>query len=453
MSLFPIDRLLRRLITHGRLTVVDVDGRGKTFGRSGGGPEVTIKLHDQKFVRRMMLRPGLAVGEGYMDGSYTVEEGTLRGFLEIVVRSSAGREPKGPVGALLRMTAPLRRNDRSRAARNVRHHYDIDHRLYERFLDKDMQYSCAYWREGVTSLDEAQRDKREHIAAKLRLEPGMKVLDIGSGWGGMALHLARNYGVLVTGVTLSVDQYQTSIRRAQEAGLSDRVTFKLQDYRQEPGTFDRIVSVGMFEHVGPRNFSEYFRHVDRLLKPDGVALIHTIGRMGPPAPNNAWMNKYIFPGSYIPSLSQLAPVLEKHKLWLTDLEMLRLHYAKTLDAWDERFQARRAEIAAMFDERFCRMWEFYLQLCETAFRERTLVVFQMQIAKHIGALPITRDYMYPAAAAVVDQQPVAAAEPAARKRQPRRMPHPAAEMPAELAEVTQPAPKRRTRRRTQPTTH
>ncbi|MGD9739023.1 MAG: class I SAM-dependent methyltransferase, partial [Bauldia sp.] len=434
----------------------DVDGRSETFGRSDGGPSATIKLHDPKFVRRMTLRPGLAIGEGYMEGAYTIEDGTLRDFLEIAVKSSAGKEPKGPVGAFLRLAAPLRRNDGTRAARNVQHHYDIDHRLYERFLDTDMQYSCAYWREGVTSLEQAQTDKKEHIARKLMLKPGMKVLDIGSGWGGMALHLAKNYGVSVTGVTLSVDQYQTSIRRAQEAGLSDRVTFKLQDYRHEPATYDRIVSVGMFEHVGPRNFAEYFRHIDRLLKPDGVALIHTIGRMGPPAPNNAWMNKYIFPGSYIPSLSQLAPVIEEQKLWMTDFEMLRIHYAKTLAAWDERFQAQRAEIAGLFDERFCRMWEFYLQLCETAFRHRTLTVFQMQIAKEIGTVPITRDYMYAAAETAAAERPVAAIEPVGAKpkqRAARRAPQPAVEMPAEIAEASKPAPKRTTRRRSQPTTH
>ena len=287
-----------------------------------------------------------------------------------------------------------RRNDGVRASRNVQHHYDIDHRLYELFLDEDMQYSCAYWREGVTSLDQAQRDKKRHIAKKLLLEPGMEVLDIGCGWGGLALTLARDYGVRVTGVTLSNDQYQTSLKRAQEAGLSDRVTFKLLDYRNEPGSYDRIVSVGMFEHVGRRSYGEFFAQIDRLLKPDGVALLHTIGRMVAPTPINAWMEKYIFPGAYLPSLSQLTPHLEQRGLWLTDFEMLRLHYAKTLKAWDDRFQARRQEIAEMFDERFCRMWEFYLQLCEVAFRRRTLVVFQLQLAKQFGALPATREYIY-----------------------------------------------------------
>lgn len=392
MSLFPLNRLLRRVITHGRLTIVDTDGSPEVFG--SGEPAATIRIVDKGVIRRLVLRPGLALGEGYMDGSFTIEDGSLRDLLEILVESSAAHEPKGAIGHLLKWTSVLRRNDGGRAARNVQHHYDIDHRLYELFLDEDMQYSCAYWRKGVTSLETAQRDKKDHIARKLLLEPGMRVLDIGSGWGGLALHLAREYGVEVTGVTLSVDQYQTSLRRAQEAHLADRVTFKLQDYRHEPGSYDRIVSVGMFEHVGRRNFAEYFEHIDRLLKPDGVALIHTIGRMATPGPINAWMLKYIFPGAYLPSLSHLVPLIEKRGLWLTDFEMLRLHYAKTLEAWDQRFQARREEIAAMFDERFCRMWEFYLQLCETAFRHRTLVVFQTQLAKRIGTVPITRDYIY-----------------------------------------------------------
>jgi cyclopropane-fatty-acyl-phospholipid synthase len=234
------------------------------------------------------------------------------------------------------------------------------------------------------------------------------VLDIGSGWGGLALTLARDHGVRVTGVTLSVDQYQTSLRRAQEAGLSDRVTFKLLDYRDEPGSFDRIVSVGMFEHVGLRNYGEFFDHIDRLLKPEGIALLHTIGRMAPPAPINAWMEKYIFPGAYLPSLSQLAPLMEQRGLWLADYEMLRIHYAKTLAAWNERFQMRRGEFAQMFDERFCRMWEFYLQLCEIAFLHRTMVVFQLQMTKQIDALPITRDYIYADEANAAKRAPVAA---------------------------------------------
>lgn len=396
MSLFPLDKFLGRLVTHGELTVIGADGERQTFGRPGTGPAATLRITDPTLIRRFLRRPNLVVGEGYMDGSWVVEEGTLRDAFEIIVASTNGREPGAFGTSLIKLGSLFQRNDGARAERNVQHHYDIDHSLYELFLDEDMQYSCAYWQDGVTSLEQAQRDKKDHIARKLLLEPGMKVLDIGCGWGGMALHLARHYGVEVTGVTLSRDQYETSVKRAESEGLGDRVTFKLLDYRSETETFDRVVSVGMFEHVGRRNYGEFFRHLDRLLKPDGVALIHTIGRQAPPAPINAWMRKYIFPGAYLPSLSQLAPILENRDLWLTDFEMLRMHYAMTLAAWDERFQARRAEIAERFDERFCRMWEFYLQLCETAFKHRSLVVFQMQIAKRNDTVPITRDYMYPA---------------------------------------------------------
>jgi cyclopropane-fatty-acyl-phospholipid synthase len=257
-----------------------------------------------------------------------------------------------------------------------------------------MQYSCAYWRDGVTSLEQAQYDKKQHLAGKLLLEPGMTVLDIGCGWGGLALHLAREYGVRVTGVTLSTDQHETAVRRAAEAGLADRVTFKLQDYRLEPETYDRIVSVGMFEHVGKAHYNEFFDHIVRLLKPQGVAVLHTIARMAPPGPVNAWTRKYIFPGGYLPSLSELAPLLENRRLWLTDFETLRIHYAKTLHEWDRRFQAARAEIARKMDERFCRMWEFYLQSAERGFYHSALAVFQLQIAKDLQAVPLTRDYLY-----------------------------------------------------------
>jgi cyclopropane-fatty-acyl-phospholipid synthase len=428
MSLFPLDRLLDRLITHGQLTIIGAKGERRTFGKAGTGPAATVRLNDPSFVRRVMMRPTLVIGEGYMDGSYAIEEGTLRDFLEIVVVSSDRREPSGFVGNVLsKSLGMVRRNDGERASRNVRHHYDIDHRLYEMFLDEDMQYSCAYWRDGVTSLEQAQRDKKEHIAKKLLLEPGMKVLDIGSGWGGLALTLARDYSITVTGVTLSTDQFETSQKRAREAGLADRVTFKLQDYRDETEAYDRIVSVGMFEHVGRRNFAEFFDHLNRLLKPDGVALLHTIGRMATPSGINAWMLKYIFPGAYLPSLSQLTPLVEERDMWLTDLELLRVHYSKTLAAWHERFQERRAEVAAMHDERFCRMWEFYLVLNEVAFFYRTLVVFQLQLTKQIGAVPLTRDYIYSEAAEAKQPEPlrVAAGSDAAAKAKPRRKKVPA----------------------------
>jgi cyclopropane-fatty-acyl-phospholipid synthase len=395
MSLFPYEKLVNKLIKHGELTVITHDGKRQIFGTAQAGPSVTLRIHDPCFVRRLVRRPGLMLGEGYMDEAYTLEHGTLHDFLEIVLISAARRKPAGFVSDAIARTASLiRRNDGDRASRNIRHHYDIDHRLYELFLDQDLQYSCAYWWDGVTSLEEAQRDKKDHIARKLLLEPGMNVLDIGCGWGGLAITLARDYGANVTGVTLSTDQFETASRRVQEQGLGDRVSIKLQDYREEKGTYDRIVSVGMFEHVGPRNFGEFYDRLDGLLAPDGVALVHTIGRMASPEPINPWMRKYIFPGAYLPSLSQLMPLLEKRGLWLGDLEMLRVHYAKTLEAWDQRFQARRSDVESLFDARFCRMWEFYLQLNALAFRHRSLVVFQLQLSKRIDAVPLTRDYLY-----------------------------------------------------------
>ena len=397
MPLF--DRFISRLITHGEITLIGDAGRRRTFGVAGSGPSVAVRIHDRHFIRRLLRHPGLAIGEGYMDGAYSIESGTLRDFLEVLVVSTEGRDPGGSVGAaLFRIANMIGRNDKKTASRNVQHHYDIGHQLYEMFLDKDLQYSCGYWRDGVESLDQAQIDKKHHIAAKLLLEPGMRVLDIGSGWGGLAITLAADYGAHVTGVTLSRDQYEISVRRAEDEGLDNRVTFKLLDYREEVGSYDRIVSVGMFEHVGRRSFGEFFEHLRRLLKPDGVALLHTISWTTGPRSINAWMKKYIFPGACLPSLSQLVPLVEGQRMWLTDLEVMRIHYSKTLAAWDERFQARQSEVAQMFDERFCRMWEFYLQLNEIAFKHGDVAVMQLQLAKRIDTVPISREYLYDDAA-------------------------------------------------------
>ena len=277
------------------------------------------------------------------------------------------------------------------------------------FLDSDMQYSCAYFRDESDSLDQAQVNKKHHLAQKLLLEPGMRVLDIGSGWGGLAIELARNYGVEVTGVTLSRDQYEVSTKRAEAAGVADRVEFKLLDYRLAKGPYDRIVSVGMFEHVGKPHYVTFFDHVYDLLRDDGVALLHTIARMAPPAPINPWIRRYIFPGGYLPSLSQLAPILERRGLILADFENWRLHYAKTLRHWSDRLAARRAEVEEMLDERFYRMWQFYLNACESVFRHQDLAVYQMQLAKKIDAVPLTRDYIY------------AIVPPRIGEAQPRRM--------------------------------
>jgi cyclopropane-fatty-acyl-phospholipid synthase len=285
-------------------------------------------------------------------------------------------------------------NSLARARANVAHHYDLDSRLYDLFLDGDRQYSCAYFTAPGESLETAQRNKRRHIAAKLLLDrPQLRVLDIGSGWGGLGLYLAEESGADVTGVTLSTEQHAMSNARAEKAGLAGRVKFRLEDYRLATGPYDRIVSVGMFEHVGRRNWGEFFDKVRDLLAPDGVALLHTIGYWDTPGPINPFIRKYIFPGADLPSLGELTARAGAAGLIVTDVEVLRIHYAETLRLWRERFMARRAEAAAIYDERFCRMWEFYLALCEAGFRYRSTVIFQVQLAKRLDAVPLTRDYM------------------------------------------------------------
>ncbi|MFO1185023.1 MAG: cyclopropane-fatty-acyl-phospholipid synthase family protein [Bauldia sp.] len=421
MSLFPLDRILSRFVCHGQLTLVDTDGSSTVFGRRGDTPSVTIRLLDPTFRWRLLYWPGVAFGEGYMDRRFAIEEGTLRELLEIVMISQTDLIAHSRLYPFWRRIETVLRTNPfltrlGKAERNVRHHYDIGHALYETFLDNDLQYSCALWSEGVSTLEEAQLEKKRLIARKLLLSPGMEVLDIGSGWGGLALYLAAEHRVRVTGVTLSKDQYETSLARAEAAGLSDRVTFKLLDYRLLGGEYDRIVSVGMFEHVGLPRYREFFAHLKRLLRSDGVALLHTIGKMQDPGPVNGWTTRYIFPGGYLPTLSEIAPATERNGLWLTDIEVLRLHYAKTLRAWDGRFQARRKEVAAMFDERFCRMWEFYLQAAEMSFRCQELCNFQIQIAKRIDAVPLTRDYLLPLPA----RSPARIAVGSVARRRPRK---------------------------------
>jgi len=280
-----------------------------------------------------------------------------------------------------------------RARRNVAHHYDLSDQLYELFLDRDRQYSCAYFRSPEDELETAQQNKKRHIAAKLLLQPGHKVLDIGSGWGGLALYLAAECGCEVTGLTLSEEQHKVSQGRAAAAGLADRVRFHLRDYREEEGQYDRIVSVGMFEHVGVVQYPTFFRKVNQLLTPDGVALLHSIGRMEGPGTTNPWLRKYIFPGGYSPALSEVVPAVERERLWITDIEILRLHYAETLCNWRGRFEENRERIRALYDERFCRMWELYLVGAELAFRRDRHLNFQMQLAKQVGTVPLTRDYI------------------------------------------------------------
>jgi cyclopropane-fatty-acyl-phospholipid synthase len=400
MSLFPLDKLLAKVVSYGDITVIDTDGTSRRFGTPGSGPSVAIRLHDDKVKWALALKPRIAIGEAYTDGRLTIEKGTLREFLDVLLISSDRAFPppasgRGKVNRMLRQVFHRRGiiNKIGRARDNVHHHYDIGQPLYELFLDRDLQYSCAYFRHEGMTLEEAQEAKKQHLAKKLLLKPGMRVLDIGCGWGGLALHLARNHNVHVTGVTLSDDQFAVATRRAREAGLANRIEIKLQDYRHEKAQYDRIISVGMFEHVGRPQFREYFGHVKRLLSDDGVAVIHSIGKNTPPEPINAWIARYIFPGSYLPTLSELTPIFEDMGLWLTDMENWRLHYAKTLHEWDARVQKNRATIAKMFDERFVRMWEFYLQSCEAGFRHQGLSVFQMQLAKKVDAVPLTRDYL------------------------------------------------------------
>ncbi len=392
-------QVLARIVSEGQLTIVDETGRLHQIKGAKAGPAVTMRVHDWWTGIRLALRPRLALGEAYMDGRLTVEQGDLYDLLDLLGRNMTAVDST----AMMRWSYTLQRwlrvleqyNPVGKAQKNVAHHYDLKGELYDFFLDPDRQYSCAYFKTGNESLEMAQADKKLHIASKLLLKPGQKVLDIGSGWGGMGLYLARSFDVDVTGVTLSREQHGMSNRRATEAGIADRVRFKLIDYREEPGRYDRIVSVGMFEHVGAAHYLEYFRKVKDLLTDDGVMLLHSIGRMEPPGGTNTWLRKYIFPGGYTPALSEVLSAIEKAGLWVTDIEILRLHYAETLRHWRQRFLANRERIKEMagYDDRFCRMWEFYLAGCEVAFRYMQQMVFQIQIARRQDAVPLVRDYM------------------------------------------------------------
>ncbi len=389
-----IEALLARMVKVGDLTVRLPGGREKRVG-DGTGTPVVMRLTGRG-LRRLVANPSLGLGEAYMDQDLVFERGTLWDLLEIVGRSG-GRAPKGRASWHKRLRKAVKRklqqiNGRAAARRNVSHHYDLSNELYRRFLDADMQYSCAYFSKPGMTLDQAQAAKKAHIAAKLRITPGMTVLDIGSGWGGMAMTLAKDHGAHVTGVTLSEEQLTLARERAKAAGLSEAVKFELADYRDLTQPFDRIVSVGMLEHVGAPNFRTYFETVKRLLDADGVALIHAIGRMSGPGATNAFTQKYIFPGGYIPGLSEIVAAIEAAGLWITDIEILRLHYADTLRHWRMRFLAD-PEIPVISAPRFQRMWEFYLASAELGFRYGGHMVFQIQLSKRVGALPMTRDYM------------------------------------------------------------
>lgn len=393
-----LSSVLERSVKHGSLTMIDAKGAIHRFG-DGGEPAVTFRLHDPSLHWKIPLNPTLHAGEAYMDGRLTLEQGTLRQFIDIMTRDINTLQSTSPMHRAAHLLGKLiqglqQYNPAPRAQRNVAHHYDLSDQLYDLFLDGDRQYSCAYFTQPGESLSEAQRNKKTHIAAKLLLDrPGLRVLDIGSGWGGLGLFMAQVAGADVTGITLSREQQARSEERANAAGLSSKVRFRLQDYRSEPGEYDRIVSVGMFEHVGAPHYPAFFTKLRDLLKPDGVALLHSIGRVDGPGITDPWIRKYIFPGGYAPALSEVLPVIERMGLWVTDIEILRLHYAETLKLWQENFQAHRAEIAQLYDERFCRMWEFYLAGSEMAFRNMQQMVFQIQLAKQPAAVPLTRDYI------------------------------------------------------------
>jgi cyclopropane-fatty-acyl-phospholipid synthase len=368
-------------------------------GPPGSGPEASIILRDPTTVRRLTLNPALHFGEAYMDGGLVPGDEGIYQTLDFLVMNLMANGKGHPVAHMRAALGHLKRrvdqyNPATRAQRNVAHHYDLNGRLYSLFLDRDRQYSCAYFRRGDETLEEAQIAKKRHIAAKLCLDrPGLTVLDIGSGWGGMALTLARDYGAKVMGITLSTEQLAESRGRAAAEGLQDRVSFELLDYRAVDRTFDRIVSVGMFEHVGVGHYREFFDTVARCLNPEGVALLHAIGRSDGPGFTNPWIAKYIFPGGYCPALSEVVPRIERSGLILTDIEILRLHYAETLRNWRRRFTASRDTIASLYDERFCRMFEFYLCAAEIAFRREGQMVFQIQLAHRQTAVPLTRDYI------------------------------------------------------------
>jgi cyclopropane-fatty-acyl-phospholipid synthase len=395
-----LGRFFDGLIKRGTLRVTAPDGSSKIYGT--GEPYCAIALHGRWTPYRLALRPEIEFGEAYMDSRLTIEVGDIAILLHILIQNLA-QCTRLPMALRLagRTRRALRRiaqyNPAGRARRNVAHHYDLSGALYDLFLDRDRQYSCAYFASENDGLEKAQVNKKLHIEAKLRLDrPGLRVLDIGSGWGGLGLEMAGRYGADVYGVTLSTEQLGLSNDRAKKAGLADHCRFALQDYRILKGPFDRIVSVGMFEHVGVGHYDEYFRKVAELLSEDGVALIHTIGRSDGPGATNPWITKYIFPGGYVPALSEVLPSIERTGLIVTDIEVLRLHYAETLKAWRERFIANRAKAAALCDERFCRMWEFYLAASEMTFRYHHQVVFQIQLAKNVDSLPLTRDYMFDA---------------------------------------------------------
>ena len=391
--------LLKYAIRTGTLKVIDHNGKVFSYG-DGSSPKCTIRLKKPRLDYTIAFDPALTVPEAYMDGELVVEDGTLYDFIELAA-INYNKIESFPLLNLLQWIGVGRKkleqyNPIGIAEKNVAHHYDLSDQLYDLFLDLDRQYSCAYFSEPQEDLDTAQQNKKRHLASKMLLDraDANSVLDIGSGWGGLGLYIAEVSNANITGVTLSKEQHQVSNERAARAGLNQRVQFKLLDYRKIPKKFHRIVSVGMFEHVGKKNYQEFFNKLRDLMTDDGVAVIHSIGRLDTPAPINPFIRKYIFPGADIPALSEITPTIEKSGLICTDIEILRLHYAETLRHWRERFNGSRDKIRKIYDERFCRMWDLYLVICEMGFRYENLMVFQLQVAKSLNTVPLTRDYMF-----------------------------------------------------------
>jgi len=395
-----IGRFIDQLLPVGSISVIEPNGHRGTYG-PGGGKHVTVRLHDRRVGLEIFRNPRLKFGELYMDGRVTIEDGTILDLLELIVGAKPWEQGKRKAlgkGKSKWLKRFFRRNDPSKSKRNVAHHYDIGNELYALFLDKDWQYSCAYYTDPANSLEQAQEDKKAHIAAKLYLKPGQRVLDIGCGWGGMALYLNRVADVEVLGITLSEEQLKIARQRAEDAGVSDRVKFQLIDYRLLEGRFDRIVSVGMFEHVGAKHYDEFYAKCRELLTDDGVMLLHTIGKLGGAGQPDPFTDKWIFPGYHIPSVAQMCSSSEKSKMIVGDLETLRLHYAYTLREWLKRFTAAHDEVVKLYDDRFFRMWEFYLAGGIVMFESGAACNYQVQYIRDRRAVPITRDYMVEAEA-------------------------------------------------------
>jgi cyclopropane-fatty-acyl-phospholipid synthase len=401
-----VERLIGRFIKQGELTVVYPNGEARTYGApEPGGRKATIRIHDRRTIRRIIRNPRLGIGEAYMDGTLSVD-GDVYDLLDLAIfnaRWEDGASTRRALNQGGKLKGKLDRlNWRARSRRNAAHHYDLGNRLYELFLDSDMQYTCAYFTDPGNGLEQAEADKKAHILAKLRLEPGQRVLDIGSGWGGLALHMHKVADVDVLGITLSEEQLAYARRRADQAGVADRVKFELLDYRDLPEEeqFDRVSAIGMLEHVGPPSFETFFAKLRKVLRPDGVALVHFLGRLGAPGVTDPWIAKYIFPGGYSPSLSEVIKASERERLISADIEQLRMHYGHTCRLWLERLRSNRDEIVRLYDERFFRMWEYFLAGSITVFENGGCCNYQIQYVRDRRAVPMIRDYM------VEDERPL-----------------------------------------------